>query len=232
MKIVTILREGTTRSYSHLAYRYLSVYSEKKYEQKYKYFIFSFNFHFCFKISTFQVEKLRKYLKTHSPDGRLLVSQGGDPDFMITVWNWKKSKILLHCKSHGQEIYNAMFSPTVPGHLTTSGAGHIKFWKMARTFTGLKLQGELGRFGKTEISDITGVYAMPDEKVVSGCEWGNILIWDEDLIKLEVCKKSRKPCHGKFITQFEYLNGDLVSIGAILFLNDNHIRRNNNNKMG
>lgn len=45
------------------------------------------------------------------------------------------------------------------------GSGHIKFWKMSQTFTGLKLQGELGRFGKTEISDIVGIYPMPDEKV-------------------------------------------------------------------
>lgn len=58
-----------------------------------------------------------------------------------------------------------MFSPSVSGHLTTSGLGHIKFWKMSKTFTGLKLKGELGRFGKTEISDIIGVYPMPDEKV-------------------------------------------------------------------
>lgn len=36
---------------------------------------------------------------------------------------------------------------------------------MAKTFTGLKLQGELGRFGKTEYSDILGIYPMPDEKV-------------------------------------------------------------------
>lgn len=45
------------------------------------------------------------------------------------------------------------------------GAAHIKFWKMAETFTGLKLKGELGRFGKTEICDVLGVYPMPDEKV-------------------------------------------------------------------
>lgn len=46
-----------------------------------------------------------------------------------------------------------------------AGMGHIKFWKMVKTFTGLKLQGELGRFDKTEICDITGICAMPDEKV-------------------------------------------------------------------
>lgn len=48
---------------------------------------------------------------------------------------------------------------------TFPGLSHIKFWKMATTFTGLKLQGELGRFGKTEYSDICGVLPMPDEKV-------------------------------------------------------------------
>lgn len=37
---------------------------------------------------------------------------------------------------------------------------------MAQTFTGLKLKGELGRFGKTEICDVLGVYPMPDEKVI------------------------------------------------------------------
>ncbi|CAH2076495.1 unnamed protein product, partial [Iphiclides podalirius] len=36
---------------------------------------------------------------------------------------------------------------------------------MAETFTGLKLKGELGRFGKTEICDVLGVYPMPDEKI-------------------------------------------------------------------
>ena len=31
---------------------------------------------------------------------------------------------------------------------------------MASTFTGLKLQGELGKFGRTELSDISGIIMM------------------------------------------------------------------------
>lgn len=168
LEIETILTEGTTRTYSHLAY---------------------------------------------SPNGQLLVSQGGEPDYLITVWDWTKSTIMLRCKAHGQDVYNVQFSPSITGHLVTSGAGHIKMWKMAETFTGLKLQGELGRFGRTEISDIVGVYLMPDGKVISGCEWGNILVWDEGLIKVEVRRKNKKPCHVRMITQFEYNNGELMSIG-------------------
>ncbi|XP_058801430.1 cilia- and flagella-associated protein 44 [Phymastichus coffea] len=169
MEIVTVLRKGTTRSYSHLRY---------------------------------------------SPNGLQLVSQGGNPDYLITVWDWQSSKIALQCKSHGQDVYNVTFSETMPDHMTSCGCGHIKVWKMAKTFTGLKLQGELGRFGKTEISDIVGVYQMPDEKVISGCEWGNILVWDEGLIKIEVCRKNRRPCHSSYISQFEYVNGELISVGS------------------
>ena len=50
-------------------------------------------------------------------------------------------------------------------------------------------------------------------QVVSGCEWGNILVWEAGLIKVEVTKKGRKGCHNAPITQFEYFNGELVSLG-------------------
>lgn len=40
-----------------------------------------------------------------------------------------------------------------------------RFWEMAQTFTGLKLQGFLGRFGKTTTTDIEGYMELPDGKV-------------------------------------------------------------------
>ena len=36
---------------------------------------------------------------------------------------------------------------------------------MANTFTGLKLQGQLGRFGRTALTDIEGYVELPDGKV-------------------------------------------------------------------
>ncbi|KYN22810.1 WD repeat-containing protein 52 [Trachymyrmex cornetzi] len=141
----------------------------------------------------------------YSADGLLLVSQGGHPDYTITFWDWQKSEIALKCKSYNRDVYNITISPSLPGYLATSGLGHIKFWKISETFTGLKLKGEIGKFGQTEISDIVGI--------VSGCEWGNILLWEEDSITLEICRKNRQPCHSKAITQFEYMNGELISVG-------------------
>lgn len=150
----------------------------------------------------------------YSPDGTMLVSQGGDPDYILTIWNWKEATVILNVKSYHNTIFNVAFSLSVPGQITTCGVGHIKFWKMTQTFTGLKLQGDTGRFGKTEISDITGIFPMPDEKILSGAEWGNILVWEHGLITLEVCRKGKRRCHSGNITQIFARDGEIVTIGT------------------
>ena len=116
---------------------------------------------------------------------------GGKPDFMLTLWDWKQEKIVLRSKAFSQDVFRVTFSTELDGQLTSSGTGHIRFWKMARTFTGLKLQGQLGKFGRTEISDIEGYVELPDGKVLSGCEWGNLLLWDGGLIKVEISRKGK-----------------------------------------
>ena len=62
-------------------------------------------------------------------------------------------------------MFRVTFSTEIEGQLTTGGLGHIKFWKMAATFTGLKLQGELGKFGRTAISDVEGMVFVITEFV-------------------------------------------------------------------
>ncbi|CAF4618885.1 unnamed protein product [Rotaria sp. Silwood1] len=145
-------------------------------------------------------------------EGDLLASLGSSPDYMLTIWDWRDEKILLRSKASSQEVFKVSFSKDLKGHLTTSGIGHIKFWKMARTFTGLKLQGELGRFGRTEISDIEGYRELPDGKVISGTEWGNMLLWDGGLIQIEVCRKKGKPCHNGPIQQVLLNESDVFTV--------------------
>ena len=36
---------------------------------------------------------------------------------------------------------------------------------------------------------------LPDGKVLSGTEWGNLLLWDGGFIKVEIAKKGKKMCH-------------------------------------
>lgn len=97
--------------------------------------------------------------------GEKLASLGGAPDYLLTVWDWEHEAITLHSKAFGQDIFTVRFSPENPGRLVTSGTGHIRFWKMASTFTGLKLQGDIGKFGKVELSDIESFAILPDGKV-------------------------------------------------------------------
>jgi len=61
-----------------------------------------------------------------SPDGKLLASVGGDPDYMLTLWDWKREKIVLRSKAFSQDIFRITFSTELIGQLTTSGVGHIR----------------------------------------------------------------------------------------------------------
>ncbi|KAK3588814.1 hypothetical protein CHS0354_028462 [Potamilus streckersoni] len=148
-----------------------------------------------------------------SPDGKLLASQGGDPDYMLTLWDWQEEKTVLRSKAFSQDVFRVSFSTELEGQLTTSGTGHIRFWKMADTFTGLKLQGQLGKFGRTEISDIEGYVELPDGKVLSGTEWGNMLLWEGGLIKVEIQRKNKKSCHTGAIQQILLDEGELMTVG-------------------
>ncbi len=104
---------------------------------------------------------------------------------------------MLKAKAFSQEIYRVSFSPYTDNVLFTSGSGHIRFWKMAQTFTGLKLQGEIAKFGQLELSDVSAFYELPDGKVVSGTDYGTLIVWEGQFVKahllLDVAAKT--PLH-------------------------------------
>eukprot|EP01018_Ginkgo_biloba_P040722 Gb_36913 [translate_table: standard] len=74
-------------------------------------------------------------------NGSQLATVGGHPDYWLTVWDWSNETIILQSKAFSQEIFNVSFSKYYLGQLITTGIGHIRFWQMAATFTGLKLEG-------------------------------------------------------------------------------------------
>ncbi|XP_073929246.1 cilia- and flagella-associated protein 44 isoform X2 [Castor canadensis] len=146
--------------------------------------------------------------------GTLVATVGSHPDYMLTIWNWKEEKPILRKKAFSQEVFKVTFNPEDDEQLTTSGSGHIKFWEMAFTFTGLKLQGSLGRFGKTTATDIEGYMELPDGKVLSGSEWGNLLLWEGSLIKVELCRTGMKSCHHGPINQIMLDEGEVITAGS------------------
>lgn len=145
--------------------------------------------------------------------GGTLASVGAYPDYMLTVWDWQSEAVILRNKAFSQEVYSVGFAPTSDEVLITSGMGHIRFWQMASTFTGLKLQGDIGKFGAVELSDVCAYAKLPGGKVLSGTEGGRLLLWDGNLIEFEISRKGGEPCHKGNIEVLR-LEGDvLVSAG-------------------
>ena len=117
-----------------------------------------------------------------------------------------------------QDVYDVAFSPYQPGELVSSGTGHIRFWKMAETFTGTKLQGALGKFGKVDLSDVYACAEFPDGKVLSGSEPGQLLVWDGEFIKLIISQADGKPAHdGNIVTVYKDEN-EIVTAGVDGFI--------------
>ena len=148
-----------------------------------------------------------------SPDGSMLACVGTFPDYTLTIWDWEKENLILRAKAFSQEIFRVTFSEKLQGHLVTSGVGHIRFWEMARTFTGLKLQGEIGKFGNIEISDTSGYSMFDDGKVLSGSESGTLLLWQDAFVKCEFVRAGGKKCHKGMIEVVFHKGHDIITAG-------------------
>lgn len=136
----------------------------------------------------------------------LMATVGGAPDFTLSIWDWKQEQIVLRSKafsqvdtcclaihppilvhidsfslswcSHIQPTYTLAFHPEISSQIITAGYGHVKFWKMDRTFTGLKLCGNVGKFGSFEASSVYSFVHLPDGKVLTGSDSGCMYLWE------------------------------------------------------
>lgn len=140
--------------------------------------------------------------------GDKIASVGSDPDYNMLIWNWMNESIILKAKAFSQEIFNVQFSQNFEGKLISSGIGHIKFWEMAKTFTGLKLQGELGKFGQIDLSDISAFLEFQDGKVLCGTENGTFLLWEGIFIKAHIMVNEESTCHNGLIEYMAWENNN------------------------
>ena len=145
-----------------------------------------------------------------SHSGSRLASVGYEPDYSLVIWDWMNESIILKAKAFSQEVYSIGFSEFREDLLCTSGIAHIKFWKIAKTFTGLKLKGSLGKFGQVELSDISCFAILPDEKVVSGSENGSLLLWEGNFIKAVIRQSDAKNCHSGQINVTQIINSEYL----------------------
>jgi len=153
-----------------------------------------------------------------SPSGERLASVGGDPDYQLTIWDWRQEKLLLKAKAFSQEVFKCTFSPYGDYSLITSGTGHIRFWKIAQTFTGLKLQSEIGKFGQLELSDVSAFAELVSGLVLCGTEYGTLLLWDGNLVKAHIVTGEGAPLHKGMIELIIIKDPYVVTAGSDGFI--------------
>lgn len=87
---------------------------------------------------------------------------------------------------------------------------------MAKTFTGLKLQGEIAKYGALELSDVSGFHELPDGKLVSGTEYGTMILWEGNLVKahLVLDKDKKTPLHNGGIEAILFEDDYFITAGT------------------
>lgn len=147
----------------------------------------------------------------------LLASVGGAPDYLLALWDWRSGAEVLRCKAFSQEVYGVRFSPASAGSLVTYGLGHIRFWRMASTFTGLKLQGALGKWGALELADVCGAVELlgGGGGVVAGSDAGDLLVWEGGLVRALVERPGGLPAHKGPIQLLHYDAGEYGGGGGV-----------------
>jgi hypothetical protein len=73
--------------------------------------------------------------------------------------------------------------------------------------------GELGKFGVSELSDISGFVHLMDGKVVSSSDYGRLLVWEGGSIKCEIVGKGGQFCHKGAIHVVMVEEGELLTAG-------------------
>ena len=64
-------------------------------------------------------------------------------------------------------MYNVAFSKTNSSLITTSGDGHINFWRIVVTSSGVKMDVVRGMFSNKSVTDIESFVQLGDGKVNS-----------------------------------------------------------------
>ncbi|KFQ82177.1 WD repeat-containing protein 52, partial [Phaethon lepturus] len=154
--------------------------------------------------------------------GTLLASIGSSPDYMLTIWDWKQEKIMLRSKAFSQDVYKVTFSAGNEEQLTTSGAGHISACKLCHIAKKLNLLTVYTFSCKYLYITINLMLSWKEatnvNQILARTEWGNLLLWEGGLVKVELCRSGHKPCHSGPVSQLVLDEGEVVTVGKDGFI--------------
>jgi hypothetical protein len=112
-----------------------------------------------------------------SPDSKLLMAQGGSPDWTLTIWTWEKAKFVASIKtaaSQNSTIYQCSFCPTDNNLICVTGNGVFKQLKLVDS----TLKVLPNALNKREPQNYLCHAWLSDERVVLGTDTGDLLLVD------------------------------------------------------
>uniref|UniRef100_A0A7S0VMW2 Cilia- and flagella-associated protein 57 n=1 Tax=Hemiselmis tepida TaxID=464990 RepID=A0A7S0VMW2_9CRYP len=112
-----------------------------------------------------------------SPDSKLLMAQGGAPDWSLTIWTWEKAKFVATIKtaaSPNSAIYQCSFCPTDNNLICVTGNGVFKQLKLVDS----NLKQLPNALNKREPQNYLCHTWLSEERVVMGTDTGDLLVVD------------------------------------------------------
>lgn len=115
-----------------------------------------------------------------SPDGKFLIAQGAQPDWMLCMWLWEKSKLLSTIKSTnpaGNPVTQVSFNPADSTQICVTGQNVFKFLRYT--------EGHLKQHGTQKIDpkNYTSHAWLTGDRLALTCENGKIYILENGDIK-------------------------------------------------
>ncbi|KAF4046602.1 WD domain G-beta repeat [Phytophthora infestans] len=112
-----------------------------------------------------------------SGDSKYCITQGGAPDWVLSLWLWEKTKLLASVKAstpQGNVIHQADFSPNEPLTICASGNGLLKFFR----FTDGQLRLQATPL-KREPAHFLRHAWVSDDRVVAAADSGELWLFEQ-----------------------------------------------------
>ncbi|XP_047132983.1 echinoderm microtubule-associated protein-like 6 isoform X1 [Hydra vulgaris] len=111
--------------------------------------------------------------------GTQLASVGLEEYSQLTIWDWKKGKVISTTKAHNERIFDVCFNPYEDKKLVTSGVKHLNFW----TLSGNSVIPIKGVFGdKGDLQSILCICFGTGGFMYSGTLSGDIYKWKDNIL--------------------------------------------------